>query len=100
MDFHFHFQLICAGETPDQEENKNEVPNLFGGYFTICVLITFILMVPIKIVCRQITSSDDGGSSIAIKIPTPKNLDSLLLNLFIVLLFITSIVLYLVYWKG
>ena len=96
----FHFQLVCAGEAPDLEENKNEVPNLFGGYFTVCVLITFILMVPIKIVCRQITSSEDGGSSIAIRIPAPKDLDSLLLNLFMTLLFITSIVLYVVYWKG
>ena len=68
----FHFQLVCAGESPDLEENKNEVPNLFGGYFTVCVLITFILMVPIKIVCRQIISSEDGGSSISIRIPAPK----------------------------
>ena len=73
----FHFQLICAGEAPDLEENKNEIPNLFGGYFTVCVLITFILMVPIKIVCRQITSSEDGGSSISIRIPAPKGAEYL-----------------------
>ena len=82
------------------ESDVSTLPNLFNGSFSTFAIGTLILMVPIRIVCRQITASEESMDTISIGIQAPKNLDSLFLNIFLLFLMTVSVVLNAVYWKG
>ena len=59
-------------------------------------------MVAIKTVCRQIEMVEESVPTgfIGISNQAPKNMDSMILNLTLLLLLVSSTVLHMVYWKG
>ena len=95
-----NFQKICAGAS---DTVGSSLPNISAYYLFVSTFFIIILMVAIKTVCRQIAMQEGPGSpgnGSLIGIPEPKNRDSLFLNLLLVLLVTSSMVLYMVYWKG
>ena len=95
------FQKICPGIVVDEEAILDfhiVVNDIFHSGFMLFGFITVgILMISIKTVCRQIQNSIMDERN---EFKTPANLDSIVLNLVILLIFITNSILFTTYWKG
>ena len=94
------FQIICAGISDGKGiYGQNEYPNFItvvndfhSMLMLLCISVSFILMVAIKIVCsRECYNLDE-------RFKRQKNLDSILLNLVLLMLIIASSVLFR-FWK-
>ena len=98
--YSFVFQKICPGIVVDEEavlDFHTVVNDIFHSGFMLIGFITVgILMISIKTVCRQIQNSMNTNGDFR----TPANLDSIVLNLVILLIFITNSILFNKYWKG
>ena len=77
---------------------SNPTPNITAWTLFVSTFLVIILMVGIKVWCRQIALQENIGRNV-IGIQPPKNLDSLILNLFLLLLVASSMALYMVYWN-
>ena len=62
--------------------------------------MVIILMIAIKTVRTQIALQEQSLSEVQSMVEPPKNMDSLILNLILMFLVGSSMVLYLMYWKG
>jgi hypothetical protein len=95
------FQKICPGIVVDVEASLDfhtVVNDIFHSCFMLIGFVTVgILMISIKTVCRQIQNSIMNERN---EFKTPANLDSIVLNLVILLIFITNSILFTTYWKG
>ena len=95
------FQKICPGIVVDEEAILDfhiVVNDIFHSGFMLFGFITVgILMISIKTVCRQIQNSilNTNGD-----FRTPANLDSIVLNFSLLLIFIMNSILFTTYWKG
>ena len=97
MNFDFFFQKICASVS---ETVGSDLPDL--GLFTLLwsTPMVIILMIAIKTVRTQIALQEQSLSEVQSMVEPPKNMDSLILNLILMFLVGSSMVLYLMYWKG
>ena len=68
-----------------------------GGFMLIGIITVGILMISIKIVCRLFQNSIMNERN---EFQTSANLDSIVLNLDILLIFVTNSILFTTYWKG
>ena len=95
------FQIICAGISDGKGiYGQNEYPNFItvvndfhSMLMLLCISVSFILMVAIKIVCSRECYNLDLQ-----RFKRQKNLDSVLLNLVLLMLIIASSVLFR-FWK-
>ena len=94
-----NFQKICAGES---DTVGSSLPNISAYYLFLSTVVIIILMVAIKTVCRQIEMAEESETTgfIGVGNQAPKNMDSMILNLTLLLLLVSSTVLHMVYWKG
>ena len=92
---------MCPGIVVDVEailDFHTVVNDIFHSGFMLIGFITVgILMISIKTVCRQIQNSIMNERN---EFQTPANMDSIVLNLVILLIFITNSILFTTYWKG
>ena len=99
--YSFVFQKICPGIVVDVEATLDfhtVVNDIFhSGFMLIGFTTVGILMISIKTVCRQIQNSIMNDKN---EFQTPANLDSIVLNLVILLILITNSILFNTYWKG
>ena len=82
------------------ETVESDAPNISAFTLFVSTSLVLILMVAIKVWCRQMSLQENRKRGSLVGIQPPKNLDSLLLNLFLLLLVASSMVLYMVYWNG
>lgn len=98
--YSFVFQKICPGIVVDEEaflDFHTVVNDIFHSGFMLVGFITVgILMISIKTVCWQIQNVMKEGN----EFQTPANLDSIVLNFVLLLIFITNSILFTTYWKG
>ena len=70
-----------------------------AGIYFVSTFVVVIFMVATKTVYRQIAMQEQEVQTI-IGIPAPKNLDSVVLNVILLLLVSSSMVLHMTYWNG
>jgi hypothetical protein len=93
---------MCPGIVIDVEailDFHTVVNDIFqsGGFMLIGIITVGILMISIKIVCRLFQNSIMNERN---EFQTSANLDSIVLNLDILLIFVTNSILFTTYWKG
>ena len=92
---------MCPGIVVDEEailDFHTVVNDIFhNGFMLIGIITVGILMISIKTVCRLVQNSIMNERN---GFQTPANLDSIVLNLVILLIFMTNSILFNTYWKG
>ena len=92
---------MCPGIVVDEEailDFHTVVNDIFhNGFMLIGITTVGILMISIKTVCRLVQNSIMNERN---GFQTPANLDSIVLNLVILLIFMTNSILFNTYWKG